>query len=538
MGGVSSQVARNGSLSRLLGAYLLVTVAEYGQWIAILVYAYERGGAGAAGLAAIIQLIPALLLAPLISAHLARFGAIWLLRRCYAVETVMLAGCGAAILSGAPAILVYAAAVGFVVPIGVSRSLHNALMPLVVRRPDELTAANVATNWCSGAAMLIGPALAGLLITIDGPGLACAGLAAVCIPAPLLAAVRPVRASAQESGGEDAGGGIADLLAAVREIAARPATRALMAYPVGAAIIEGAIDLLAVLLAVKVLTVGPGAAGYLSAAFGAGGLLGGFAAVLLVGRRLAGPLAIAALAGGAALAALSFVSMVVVAALLLAAVGASRAIQTVAAQTLLQRTTPLEVIVCAFVLLESVSDIGLAVGSLLVPVLVGLGGVKAAFVGIASVGPLIVLATAGRIRRIDEDATIPIVEMAQLRNVNIFAALPAAPLEMLAQEAEHVDVPQGKPIISEGEAGERYYVITSGAVRVTQGAEELRRMGPGEGFGEIALLHEITRTATVTATADTSLLAVGREAFLTALHANVHVHREASAVASDLLGAA
>ena len=539
MRAVIAQLARNASLSRLLGAYLAVTVAEYGQWIALLVYAYERGGAAAAGLVAVIQLIPALLLAPLIGAHFARYGAIRLLRGCYAVEGLALAACAALILSGAPAVLVYSAAIAFVLPLGVSRPLHSAMMPLVVRRPDELTAANVATNWCAGLGMLAGPALAGLLITINGPGLACAGLAAPCLLAPLLAGVRPVRASAEEVDGEDAaGGGVADLLAALREIVARPPTRALMAYPVGAAILEGAIDLLVVVLAVRVLEVGPGTAGYLSAAFGAGGLLGGIAAVMLVGRRLAGPLAGAALVGGAALAALSLASTVLVAVVLLGLVGASRAMQSVAAQTLLQRTTPLDVIVCVFVLIESVNDVGLVIGSLLVPVLVSVGGVNAAFLGVAAVAPLVVLTTARRIRRIDEDATIPIVEMGQLRNVNIFAALPAGPLEMLAHEAEHLDVPPGHAIISEGEEGERYYVITGGAVRVTRGGKELRSMGPGEGFGEIALLHAVTRTATVTAVQDTSLLTVGRDAFLTALRANVQVHREASTVAADRLGAA
>ena len=538
MRAVIAQLARNASLSRLLGAYLAVTVAEYGQWIALLVYAYERGGAAAAGLVAIIQLIPALLLAPLIGAHFARYGAIRLLRGCYAVEGLALAACAALILSEAPAVLVYSAAIAFVLPLGVSRPLHSAMMPLVVRRPDELTAANVATNWCAGLGMLAGPALAGLLITINGPGLACAGLATPCLLAPLLADVRPVRASAEELDGEDTGGGVADLLAALREIVARPSTRALMAYPVGAAILEGAIDLLVVVLAVRVLEVGPGTAGYLSAAFGAGGLLGGVAAVMLVGRRLAGPLAVAALVGGAALAALSLVSTVLVAAVLLGLVGASRAMQSVAAQTLLQRTTPLDVIVCVFVLIESVNDVGLVIGSLLVPVLVSVGGVNAAFLGVAAVAPLVVLTTARRIRRIDEDATIPIVEMGQLRNVNIFAALPAGPLEMLAHEAEHLEVPPGHAIISEGEEGERYYVITGGAVRVTRGGKELRSMGPGEGFGEIALLHAVTRTATVTAVQDTSLLTVGRDAFLTALRANVQVHREASTVAADRLGAA
>ncbi len=533
MRSVLAQVARNRSLSRLLAAYLAVTVAEYGQWIALLVYAYERGGATAAGLIAIVQLVPSIFLAPVISAHGVRYGAIRLLVCAYLTEVVMLAACAAAILLHAPLIFVYVAAIGCTVPIGVSRPLHSVLMALVVRRPDELTAANVATSWCEGVGTLVGPAIAGVLITIDGPGLACLGLAAICLVTPLLASVRPLRASAQ--GGEEEEGGFSDLLAALKAIASRPSTRALMAYPVGAATIEGAIDLLVVILAVRILAVGPGASGYLSAAFGAGGLLGGVAAVLLIGRRLALPLAAAAMVGGIALALLSLASTVLVAVALLILVGASRAVQAVAAQTLLQRTTPLDVIVCVFALIESVHDAGLALGALLVPILVSLGGPDAAFIGIAAVAPLVVLLTARSMLRVDEDATIPVVEMGQLRNIAIFASLPAAPLETLAREAEHESVPAGTTIIAEGEEGDRYYAITDGAVLVTQEGREIRRLGPGDGFGEIALLYAVTRTATVSATADTGLLSVERDAFLTALHASAHVHAAASRIASSLL---
>ena len=158
-------------------------------------------------------------------------------------------------------------------------------MPLVVRHPDELTAANVATSWGEGVGTLVGPALAGVLISVDGAGLACAVLAGLCLSAALLAGVHPVRAAAQNT--EEEVGVLGDLLAAARVILSRPNTRALIAFPAGVAAIEGAIDLLVVVLAVQILAIGPGAAGYLSAAFGAGGLLGAGAAVLLVGRRLA-----------------------------------------------------------------------------------------------------------------------------------------------------------------------------------------------------------------------------------------------------------
>jgi hypothetical protein len=529
-------VAFNNALARLMAAYLAMTVAEYGQWITLLVYAYKHGGASTAGAVALVQLIPSIVLAPIISAHGSKLGAARLLVLCYLASSVMLAACAAAILLHGPPLLVYAAAVGFNVPIGVSTPLHNVLTPLVVRHPDELTAGNVATSWCKGVGALTGPALAGLMLGLEGPGLSCAVLAGLCGVAPVLARVRPLRAAADDAG--EGEGGIAELLAAARVIAARPNTRVLMAYRASAAAIEGAIDLLVVLLAIRVLMTGSAAAGYLSAAFGAGGVVGASAAVLLVGRRLALPLAGASLATAAALAALTLVSSTLAAVLLLIVVGAARAAQSVASQTLLQRSTPLDVIVCAFVLIESIRDTGLAFGSLAVPVLVGIGGTDAAFLGVASLALLVVLLTARRVRTIDREASIPVVEMGVLRNLPVFASLPAAPLETLAHEAAYTRFPPGAVVIAEGQPGDRYYAITDGQVRVTKGTTEIRRMHRGEGFGEIALLHRVTRTATVTTLADTTLLSVDRDAFLAALNASTHVRDAAGRVARGRLAAA
>jgi hypothetical protein len=526
-------VARNHALSRLLLAYAVMIVAEFGQWLALIVYAYVRGGVTAAGLVVILQLVPSLLLGPVISAHLSRMGAGRLLQAAYGAATVTLACCGAAILAGAPVVVVYGAAMAFSLALSVSRPLHHVLMPLVVRHPDELTAANVATSWSEGIGTLAGPALAGLLIGVDGSGLACAALAGLCLVTPLLARVQPLRAEATDS--QQDVGVLADLLAAARVIISRPNTRALIAFPAGAAAIEGAIDLLVVVLAVQILSVGPGAAGYLSAAFGAGGLLGGAAAALLVGRRLAVPLAAAALTGAVVLGALALVSTVLVAVMLLVVVGASRSVQSVAAQTLLQRSTPLDVIVCAFALIESIRDLGLVFGALVVPLLIELGGAKTAFVGIACLAPIAVLAAGRRIRRIDEEASIPVVEMGLLRNTEIFSALPGASLETLARKARYETFDPGTAIVTEGEAGDSYYAITNGEVAVTKAGRELMPMDSGQGFGEIALLYPVSRTATVVATRETTLLSIGRDAFLTAMRAHPSVSAAAETIAQDRL---
>lgn len=530
MRAVIDTVSGNRGLVRLLAAYLLNNLVEYGEWIALLVYAYGRGGASEAGLVALAQLLPSIVLAPVLTAYGNRLGIVRLLVISFVVQAVSLACCGVGILEGAPAALVYASAIVFVLGTSVSRPLHHVLMPLVVRRPDELAAANVATSWSEGLGAVAGPALAGAMISLNGPGLACAALALLACAMPLLGRVRPVRVAAGEA---ESGGGLADLAAAVRAILSRPTTRALVAYPAGCAAIEGAMDLLEVILAVNILLIGAGAAGYLSAAFGAGGVVGGFGAVLLLGRRLARPLAAAALIGSIALALLALTSSVVVAVALIVIVAAARSVQSVAAQTLLQRSTPLDVMVCVFALVEGIRDLGLAFGALAVPLFVRLGGSDAAFIGMASFGPLVVAATWRRLRGLDDEATIPVVEMGLLRNIEIFRGLPAAPLETLAREARYETVLAGTPVIRQGDVGDTYYAIVEGGVVVTRNGTEMARLGKGEGFGEIALLHATRRTSTVTASTDTTLVGINSDAFLGALNASAAVHTAAATVAAE-----
>jgi hypothetical protein len=531
---VVGTIAGNRALCRLLLAYSAMVVVEFGQWLALIVYAYARGGATAAGLIVVVQLVPSMFLAPVISARLAPLGVARTVAGAYAAATLALALSGAAILVAAPAVVVYAAAIAFSVSVGVSRPLHHVLMPLVVRHPDELTSANVATSWGEGMGTLVGPAIAGLFITAGGPGTACAALAGLALCAPFLARVKPLRTDAVDPD-ELQAGGLAELRGAARVLLSRPSARALIAFPAGAAALEGAVDVLVVVLAVRILAVGPGAAGYLSAAFGAGGLLGAAAAVALVGRRLAVPLTAAALVCGLAFAALALASTVPTAVGLLVVVGAARIIQSVAAQTLFQRSTPLDVIVCAFALIESVRDLGMLVGALLVPLLIGLGGPKAAFAGVAFCVLIALPLAARRIRRIDDEASIPVVEMGVLRNLAIFASLPAMSLETLAREASYESVDPGTEIIREGAEGDDYYAITHGSVSVARGDRELRSLAPGEGFGEIALLRAVRRTATVTATSRTTLLRIGRDAFLGALRANPAVAASAERVAAARL---
>jgi MFS family permease len=529
---------RNRRLARVLAAFLLAVLAEYGWWIALIVYAFRLGGASEAALVAVIQLLPAVLIAPLLGARFAQGGVARFVAAANTLGALSLAGCGAAMLAGAPPAVVYALAVGFSVANSIARAQQHVLVTLVVTHADELTAANVATGWSEGIGALAGPLIAGILMNIDGPGLTCVvlgGLFALAAPLVLVIRSRPKDEEEEHIAQEE--GGLRELVAAARAIGTQPTTRALSAFPAAAAAVEGALDLLIVILAVQVLAVGQGGAGFLSAAFGFGGLAGSLLAVALIGRKMAYPLAAATLFGGLALGALAMVSTTAAAVVLLIGVGGALTIQTVAATTLLQRSTPLDVIACVFALIQSTRDLGMAIGAVIVPILISLGGHSAAFIGVAAIAPLAVLVLARRIRSVDEHATIPIVEMGTLRALPIFAALPMAPLETMARESDYLRLAAGERVIGEGDAGDAFYAITDGEVSVTHAGGEIRRMERGEGFGEIALLHSVPRTTTVTTTAATTLLRVSREPFLTALGANVAVTATAERIARERLQA-
>jgi hypothetical protein len=191
------------------------------------------------------------------------------------------------------------------------------------------------------------------------------------------------------------------LAAATVVVAGRPDLRALLAYPASASIIEGAVDLLCVSLAATVLGLGEGGAGYLNATVGAGVLLGGLLATALVGRQLGAPLIAASLVSAAALATLATAGSTPVVVPLLVLAGAVRAIQLITSQTLVQRTAPPEVLVHVLALQEGLRVGGIAVGALLAPALLGLGGAGVAFAGLAAAMALVVVLTARRVRAIE-----------------------------------------------------------------------------------------------------------------------------------------
>jgi hypothetical protein len=512
----------NPLLRRVGFAYALFGAAEFGVWITLLVFAYRHGGPTATMVMVLVQLVPCIALGPFLGALADRRRPSRVLCVGYGLQTLSTGAVAVALGFGAP-VVVFVLAPLTSLSFTVTRPPQAALLPTLVRTPDELTAANVMTGWTDAAAALVGPALAGILLSWRGPRLAVAAMAGLTVIAAFLVVRVPGPAAAISSdvapGGRRAWASIrtgagANLLMTVRH----PQIRVLLALHTFYFVLIGAIDLLCVILAVDYLRMGPGGPGFLNAALGGGALLAGFVTAFLVGRRrLANTLTVTLSIAVVALALIGAIRSVAPAILLIGVVGLAGAVFDVTGRTLLQRSAPSDAIAGSFSILEALMDLGLALGAVLVRVAIAVGGLKAALFAPAVVALLLIAGLWRRIHNIDASATVPQVEIQLLRAISIFAALPAPSLEGIARDLGTLTVSQGTVVVKEGERGDCYYAIADGKLAVSRQGQFLQLVSRGDGFGEIALIRDVPRQATVTAASAVSLYTLERDLFVQAV---------------------
>jgi len=525
-------LAGNLVLLRVLVGYGLFVLTEYSVWIAMLVYAYGRGGATVAGLVAVAQLVPAAVVAPLVAAIADRRSPVVLLAGGYLVQAAAMAATAVAVMAGAP-LAAYAAAVAAATAVTTTRPAQAALIPSVAATPDQLTAANVVVGWLEAAGLAASGLLAGVLIAVAGVGSVFAVCAGLAVLAALLVAglrVAPLTAAQERAPAVLAGIG-EGLRLAVR----RPRLRLMLALLTAEAVVLGALDLLIVILAISVLGRPQAWAGYLNFATGVGSVVAATVSAVLVGRRLGAPILGAALALSGALAVLAFGLGVAGTVALLAVAGASGTVLDVATRTLLQRSVPPQMLGRVFGLLEGLMMAGYALGALLVPALVSLGGSRLALLGVAAVLPLAAAVGGRALFGLDAGAPVPVVEIALLRSLPLFAELPAPAIEGLAAALTPIQLRAGAVLIRQGEPGDAYYAIAAGELDVQQDGHLLRRCGRGEGIGAIALLRAIPRTATVTTHSAATVYELHRVLILSAVLGHAPTGRLAVRIADTRL---
>src|SRR5262245_47621163 len=523
----SVQVARAAIRSRALRttliAFLCFSVAEWTRWVALLVYGFDRAGAAGSGLIAVIQLVPAAALTPFTSSLADRFDRPRVLLAGYLVAALGTTAGGVAIVLDAPfAVVAILSAVGLC-GVTLIRPTQASLLPRLVTTPGELTAANAVVSFITGSSVLAGPALAAVLMTVSGPS------ATLTVAGVFLAIGALTTASVQRSSaGSTAPSQPVDLFGGFREIARNPGAGLVLILLGLQAITWGAVDVLIVGLAIDELGLGRSGAGWLAAAVGVGGVIGGAATVSLVGRsRLTPGFAFGVSLWGFPLVAIAVLLAPVPVIVCLSVAGVGYAFMDVSGRTLLQRAVDERALGRVFGLLEAGFMAAWAIGSAIAPVALGALTLRWTFAALGLAVPFVTAIGWRRLRRIDAEAWVPTRELALMRSIDIFAPLRGPVLEFLARELKEVDVPAGRTLIHEGEPGDRFYAIVDGEVSVSAGGKEIARLGPGGYVGEIALLRDVPRQASVTTVADTRLLALDREPFLEAVTGS----RRAAAVA-------
>jgi MFS family permease len=524
---------RNPDIRRVELAWGSAITAEWAHFVAFGVFAYEQGGASAVGIAGLVRLLPAAILAPFAASLGDRF------RREHFLLTMSLVGSLALGASAAAAyadavVLVFAFAALFGLACTLIRPTLQALLPSLARTPEELIASNAATSTIESLGTLVGPLIAGVLVSVADAGLVFAlGAGALLLGAALLARVKVEGGIDLAAAAAAEGGAWRVLAAGFRTIARAPRPRLVVSLIVAQTFVRGCLNVLIVVAAFQVFDAGGEAVGYLTAAIGVGGLIGAVGAMTLGGRRLAVTFGLSLVFWGVPIMLMASWPNLVSAIFLLAVVGAANSVEDVAVFTLLQRIVPNEILTRVLGVLWALAMGGVAVGSIAAPALVHGIGARAAFLVVGSLLPVLALVTYSRLAEIDH-AAAPAPELDLIERVPMFAPLSVAAKERVAANLVPLSVQAGELVIRAGEVGDRFYIVGDGKLDIL--AEGLHRTAQqADYFGEVALLRDVPRTATVKATVDSRLYALHRDDFLEAVTGVEAARAAGHAVAEERL---
>lgn len=506
---------------RLESAWYLSLTGGFVSTVAMFVYSYRAGGASLAAVYGLVRTLPGALITPMIMSLADRIPRGRLLRRVTGARAVLVGLVAVAVATQLSSVLAISLAGASASLSAMFRPVQAAALPWLARTPAELTAANIVSTVGESLAALSGPALAGVVLVVWGSagtlavaagflGLAVLALRWLHVPdEPGPKRDRALRMVAREG---------ATGIAALGRVAP-PAGLAVLAF--AQTFVRGALLVLVVLLAVEDLAMGEGAVGWLNAALGVGGILGGVVAATVIRlTRLGRCFVLGVALWGLPLVVLAAVPSPVVAYAALVVVGVGNVIQDGAGFTLLPRVLGIRVAGRALGALEPVALCGVGAGSIAAPLLVNWLGLRATLAVLGAALLLLAAAHLSRFARIDRTLPGPPPEIGLLRQLPMFAALPVVTVEQLAADLERQTFASGDTVVREGQPGERFYLIIDGHALVSVGGNLVPRLGPGDGFGEIALLRDVPRTASVVADGLLHTVALSREQFLSAVLGN------------------
>jgi MFS family permease len=500
---------RSTSLRRLAAALVGSVTAEGVYAVAIAVFAYQEGGAQAVAIVAVIR--PAL--AAVASPAAASLGDSFPRERILVLTDLTRALTMAGMAGAAAAHLewvVYGLAGLLAVVTTAFWPAQAALLPSLTLEPAQLAAANVVTSTIEGLGAFGGPALCAVLLVFAGPPILFAASAAGFLwSAIVLTAVRAHAWQPEEEAHASS------VLGGFRAIASDRAARVVVSLFGAQMLVAGALNVLIVIAALRLLHAGKPAVGYLTAAVGVGSLLGVVAAAGLVGaRRLATALGVGLLVWGLPLTLIAIWPSRWTALGLLALAGVGYTLVDVAGFTVLQRAVDDSVLARVFGSLESVALIATAAGAGLAAIANSLVGVRGALLAAGTLLPVVTLLTWRRLRAIDATASVPTSLVEVLHRNPIFSPLPPASLDGLAAHLVTEQHPAGTVIFRQGDTGDRFYIVADGCVELAVDGAPAAEAGPGDYFGEIALLRPLPRTATARVLDDAKLYSLDRPSFV------------------------
>ena len=522
---------RNENVRRVELAWGAAIAAEWAHFVALGVFAYNHGGTSAVGLAGLVRLLPAAVIAPFAASLGDRFRRERVLLAMTLLGAAALAGSAAAFFASSRLfVFAFAAVLGLATTL--IRPALQALLPSLARTAEELIAANGATSTIESLGTLVGPLVAGILVSVANAGVVFAGAAGTLVVATLLLSLVRVEGRVEIDAAET-GGARRMVSDGLRSIWGAADARLLIGLVAAQTFVRGCLNVLIVVAAFRVLHEGAGTVGYMTAAVGVGGLAGAIGAMTLEGRPLAVPFGAALVFWGAPLMMIAPHPELVAALALLAVVGAANSVEDVAVFTLLHRIVPDELLTRVLGVLWGLAMGAVALGSIAAPALVDLVGPRSAFAVAGGVLPLLVVLAYRRLARIDR-ATVPAPELELIDRVPMFAPLSVAGKERIAAKLSPRPVRAGEVVIRAGDAGDGFYIVGDGELDIDAGGKHTTARR-ADYFGEIALLRDVPRTATVTAAVDSRLLELHRNDFLAAVTGHSVAHAAGKEVAASRL---
>jgi len=513
----SAEALANPGVRRVQTAWLLGFTSDTALMVLLAVTAF--GATGAVGVAVLgaARMLPSTVFGFLAAAPLGRWRADWVLLGLGVARGLAGLAALAVIVAGADVFWLYAVAAVIGAADALARPAQHTILPALATNPGELIRANVASSTGEAIGSFAGPLVAAGFIALGVPAAAAiSAVAAQALGATALLGIRFEHADDVRGPGTRASQGRLRIAAGFAAIRRRPAIGLVILGFSAQTLVRGLLATLIVVLSTELIGLGDPGVGVLNAAMGVGGIAGLFGGLAL--RRSTPPAyALALAAWGLPIAIIGLAPGAAVAIVALAAVGLANALLDIVGFTLLQLGCRNEERGAVFAIFEGAVGIGATVGSLGAPVLIDLLGSRTALVGTGVILPATAVILGLLFRRLGHTEVVSTDDIERLCGVSAFRALPLTGLERLVASAVPVSFRAGEVLMQKGEVGDRFLVIHTGRVAVSDDGRILDRLGPGVGIGEIALLRGGPRTATVTALTDVTAQAFDAAAFLAAV---------------------